>query len=105
MRCAAHGVQRASQQRNIRIMGAIAAAVIVIAALEGVSALRWALLLTCIGVVLAAELLNTAIEILADQVEPAEDPSIRDVKDVAAGAVLILSAFATVIGLIILWPT
>jgi undecaprenol kinase len=41
--------------------------------------------------VIAAELLNTAIERLADQIHPEPHPQVRIVKDCAAAAVLVLA--------------
>jgi len=49
----------------------------------------WALALLSSALVVAAELLNTALEELADDLSPAEHPRIRLVKDCAAGAVLV----------------
>lgn len=54
----------------------------------------WALLLMNCGMVLAAELFNTALEHLIDHMHPALHPSIKIAKDCAAGAVLILSISA-----------
>jgi undecaprenol kinase len=52
-------------------------------------ALWWAAVLLACAAVIAAELFNTAIERLADQLHPAEHPQIGIVKDCAAAAVLI----------------
>ena len=49
----------------------------------------WALVLLASAAVFAAELLNTAIEELADRLHPEAHPRIRLVKDCAAAAVLI----------------
>lgn len=51
-------------------------------------ALWWALVLLACAVVLSAELLNTAIERLADELGHDQQERIRIVKDCAAGAVL-----------------
>ncbi len=48
----------------------------------------WALTGLCAALVLAAELLNTAVEHLADHLHPELHPRIRIVKDCAAAAVL-----------------
>jgi diacylglycerol kinase (ATP) len=55
-------------------------------------------------VVLGLEGINTAIEVLADKLHPGFDPEIGKVKDVAAGAVLIASIVAAIIGFIIFAP-
>ena len=58
----------------------------------------------CIGVVIAAELFNTAIEKLVDLVSPQQHPVAGQVKDIAAGAVLVCAATAAIIGLIVFIP-
>jgi len=52
-------------------------------------ALWWALMLLASGAVLAAELLNTAIEQLADALHPHHSAAIRAAKDCAAAGVLL----------------
>ena len=56
--------------------------------------LWWAMIALSIASVLAAELLNTAVETLADHLHPDRHPQIKDLKDCAAGAVLIASVGA-----------
>ena len=58
------------------------------------SALRWAVVLILIALIISAELFNTALEALCDKVTTERDPMIKKVKDVSAAAVLILSAAA-----------
>ncbi|CAN5454386.1 hypothetical protein BH09BAC4_BH09BAC4_07000 [soil metagenome] len=79
-------------------------AILVIAAgvyLE-LSRTEWAIILTQIGLVWAAEAFNTAIEKLCDFVSPGLHPQIKAIKDMSSGAVLVLAITAVVIGLIIL---
>jgi diacylglycerol kinase (ATP) len=58
----------------------------------------WALVLLASAGVLAAELLNTAIEHLADHLHPDIHPNIRTVKDCAAAAVLVAVLGAAAVG-------
>ena len=83
-----------------------AAAVCVVAAgfLFGLSGLEWVAVVLCIGAVLAAEGINSAIEALCDKVSPEYDESIGHAKDLAAGAVLILAVMSVVVGLLIFIP-
>lgn len=64
----------------------------------------WMIVILCIGVVIAAELFNTAIEKLVDLVSPERHPIAGQVKDIAAGAVLVCAATAAIIGLILFIP-
>jgi diacylglycerol kinase len=102
-RYAWHGVRYAGRERNMRIMLAAAAAAILLAALCDLSSTHWAIVSLCIGGVLGAEAMNSAIERLADQIERKYDADIRDIKDAAAGAVLLVSLGAAVTGIIIFW--
>jgi diacylglycerol kinase len=47
---------------------------------------------------------HNAFELLADVASPEFQPLVRDAKDVAAGAVLLTSVAAVVIGAIVFWP-
>ena len=64
----------------------------------------WRWIILAIGFVWLAEVLNTAIERLADAVTLEQDPSIGYAKDVAAGAVLTAVFVSTAIGLTVFVP-
>ncbi len=70
----------------------------------GITKVEWMILVLTAGTVLAAEAFNTAIEIDMDLTSPDYHPYARDTKDVAAGAVLITSVAAFIIGLLIFVP-
>ena len=76
-----------SGQRNLKIH--LAAALLVCAAgvYVDLHSIEWALVAVAIGMVISAELFNTAIEGLVDLVEPKLNPKAGQIKDVAAGAV------------------
>lgn len=83
----------------------IATVLVVIAGWQlDITRTEWAILLLCIGMVIAAELFNTAIEKLVDLVSPEQHPLAGQVKDIAAGAVLVCAATAAMVGLIIFVP-
>ena len=67
------------------------------------SRLVWTGLLA-IGLVWAMEALNTAIELLADEVSLEQRARIGRAKDVAAFAVLAAALAAVAIGLLVFWP-
>lgn len=83
----------------------IATVVTVIAGfLLEITRIDWMIVILCIGVVIAAELFNSAIEKLVDLVSPERHPITGQVKDIAAGAVLVCAATAAIIGLIVFIP-
>ncbi|MDC6364855.1 MULTISPECIES: diacylglycerol kinase family protein [Flavobacteriaceae] len=69
-----------------------------------ISNTEWMMQLFAIGMVMGIEGLNTAIEKLADYVQPNKDPKIGVIKDVSAGAVMIVSIIASIVGCIIYLP-
>ena len=70
----------------------------------GITPTEWCIVVLCFGLVLAAEGFNTAIERLVDLVSPDFHPIAGDVKDVAAGAVLICAIAAAIVGMIVFIP-
>ncbi|MEX0273082.1 MAG: diacylglycerol kinase [Flavobacteriaceae bacterium] len=68
------------------------------------SSMEWMVQLIAIAMVMGVEGVNTAIEKLADYVQPEYDPKIGFIKDVSAGAVMIVAIIATIMGLIIYLP-
>ena len=64
----------------------------------------WTIILICIGGVLAAELFNTAIEKMVDYLSPEKNKYAGEIKDLAAGAVLLFAITTAIIGIIIFYP-
>lgn len=70
----------------------------------GITRTEWCVVVLCFGMVLAAEGFNTAIERLVNLVSPDFHPIAGDVKDVAAGAVLICAIAAAIVGMLVFIP-
>jgi len=62
---------------------------------------EWAIIITQIGLVWAAEAFNSAIEKLVDFISPQIHPKAGAIKDIAAGAVLFVAISAALVGIII----
>ena len=93
-----------SREHNAWIHCAVTVCVIVAGGLLGLSTFEWIAVILCIGAVLAAEGVNSAIEALCDKVSPEYDEAIKHTKDLAAGAVLILAVMSVIVGLLIFVP-
>lgn len=85
-------------ERNIRVMLGGAASAVVMGLVLQLDLVSWAIVLLCIGCVLAAELMNTAIETVVDLVSPEYHPLAGHAKDIAAAAVYVLSFLVAVVG-------
>lgn len=82
------------------------AAGLVVAAIAYFPLKHWEIvvLLLLVLLVLVMEILNTAFERIADLLKPRLHHYVSVVKDLMAGAVLLTSLFAAVVGLVILIP-
>lgn len=92
------------QEHNAWIHLSMTVLVILAGFLFRISTYEWIAVVFAIGLVISAEAINSAIERLADVVQPNRDERIRDVKDICAGAVLVCAMTAFVIGLIVFLP-
>ena len=102
---ALHGLRHLiSNERNFVIQLAIALAVTITGWLVGLSRNEWILQTLAIGLVLGAEAMNTALELLSDYVQPSRDKRIGLIKDIAAAGVTLAAIASAVIGLLIYVP-
>jgi diacylglycerol kinase len=102
---AVDGIGRAiKQERNFRIQLVMYVLVLTIGWLLNISYIGLALIILTAVLILALELINTALETLSNVVSPEYSQELRYVKDVAAGAVMIMSLAAIVIGLLLFIP-
>jgi diacylglycerol kinase (ATP) len=81
----------------------IQACILIAAVIAGIylqiSGTDWMFLFLSAGMVFTAEAFNTAFEIDIDLTSPDYHPFARDTKDIAAGAVLIASCTAVIVGI------
>ncbi len=89
-------------ENNAKVHLLAAGAVVAVGFWLRLSRLEWAVMLTQIGLVWAAEGFNTALEKLCDFVQPGLHPQIKAVKDMASGVVLLVALTAAVVGVIVL---
>ena len=102
-RNAFRGIYFGSAQQSSFLVHAIAACIVMAAA----TALRceswqWCVLLLCIAIVLSLELMNSALEHFAKGVCGEENTEVGKALDIASGAVLCASVFASIVGTVIL---
>ena len=87
-------------ERNFRIQGTITVVLIITAIVLRFSIGELIAILTMCAAVLAAEMVNTIVEEMLDVIEPHYSTHVGKLKDVTAGVVFLLSAFAAVIGIL-----
>lgn len=91
-------------QRNLQVHAIALCVVVVLGLWLRIAPWEWCAVLLASGMVWAAELLNTAVEVLADRVSTAREDAIRIAKDVAAAGVLVAALGALAVGSLIFVP-
>ncbi len=86
------------RERSFRSQIVLAAVAIGMGAALRPQLVWWSALVLAIALVLVAEIINSSIEGLADYLHPSQHPSIKVAKDMAAGAVLLATLAAAIIG-------
>ena len=92
------------KEKNGQIQISIAVVVVIASAYFNINSAEWIAILGCIALVLSLEMLNSAIEKLADMVEPNYHLTIKAIKDISAGAVLWSTILSVIIGAIVFIP-
>lgn len=95
-----HGIMT---ERNIRFHLCAALTVLAFMGFYELTAAEKCVIFLCIGGVISAELINTAVENAVDLFSHEKSPAAKAAKDCAAGAVLVMSVCAAVCGIMIFW--
>lgn len=94
-------VTAVTTERNIKVQLCVGAAAVVAGVVLRIDALSWVLVVLCIGLVIFAELVNTAIEAIVDLATQELHPLAKRAKDIAAASVFTLSITAAFVGVIV----
>ncbi len=92
-----------SYERNMRIHLVVAAYVLVFSQFFALTGVEYAILFVVIGLVLALELLNTALEAVGNAITREQNPYVKILKDTAAGAVLVFAMAAVAVAAALFW--
>ncbi len=91
-------------ERNIKIEIFMGICASILGFILNISSIEWAIIVLVIAMVLSLELINTAIERAVDLTTKEYQELAKAAKDVSAGAVLIMSMFSVIIGILIFLP-
>lgn len=91
-------------EHNARVQALALTVVVTLGFVYEISPTEWIAVVVVSGAVMAAEAFNTAIERLADFVEPQWNEKIGVIKDLCAAAVLLTAVSAAVVGGIVFIP-
>lgn len=103
--CAFRGIKAAIKTEcNLKFDIFVALVIIICGIVFKISTIEWIVCIFAIGLMLFAEIMNTAIESVVDLYTREKNPQAARAKDISAGAVLMLSLNVAVIGCIIFIP-
>ncbi len=91
-------------ERNMKIHVFATILVVILGFTLKINIVEWCFCIISIVLVISAELFNTAIENIVDMVCPEKNEKAKLIKDISAGAVLVLAIGAGIIGIIIFVP-
>lgn len=92
------------EEHNSRIHLFAAICVLLAGFIFKVSTYEWIAIVFSIGLVFTLEIINSAIENIADFISPEKHHKIKKIKDLSAAGVLISAITAMIIGLIVFIP-
>ena len=91
-------------QQNARIHLLFTLAVFILGFLLGITRMEWIALALTVGLVWAAELFNTAVEVMVDWISPEKHIAAKICKDISAGSVLVTASISILVGILIFGP-
>lgn len=92
------------KERNMKIHCIMAVLVVIAGIILKISVTEWCICFVLFGLIMALEMVNTAVEAVVDLVTQERKPLAKIAKDTAAGAVLIAAIMSAIIGCIIFVP-
>ena len=92
------------EEQNLRIQSIAALLVVLSAWFFQVNRLEWCLLILVVGLVIFAEIINSAVERVTDVLKPRINNYVKEIKDIMAAAVMLASLIAVIVGVIIFAP-
>ncbi|MBO7703836.1 MAG: diacylglycerol kinase family protein [Solobacterium sp.] len=96
------GIITGFEHRSIALQFLLGLLAVIAGIFLKLSSMEWIAVIICIGLVISAEFLNTAIEFLCDFITESHHPAIKEVKDLAAAGVLITAGTAFLTAMVIL---
>lgn len=92
------------KEKNGQIQLFFAVLAIVLGFSFQINKLEWIAILFCIGGVLSLEMVNSVIERIMDLLHPEKSERVKRIKDMAAGAVLLFTGIALLVGVLVFGP-
>ncbi len=96
------GIKTALKESSVRLQVFFAIGALVISRILNFTTIEMMILIGFIALVIVSELVNEAIERICDRITTEKDNEIKEIKDIAAGAVLVASFLALIVGIMMI---
>ena len=96
------GITEGIKHKSIAVQFVLGILAVIAGIMMKLDTAEWIAVLICTGMVISTEMLNTCVEKLCDLYTSDFNETIRDIKDIAAGAVLCASLAALAVAFVIL---
>lgn len=93
-----------NNERSFRIELVVGFVTVFTCLFLGLSNIEWAIIIICIGSVLALEIANTIVEDIMDFIHPDFDPRVGKIKDMGSALVLVTCFVAVIVAIFIMLP-
>lgn len=103
--CAINGIKQSlKSEKNLKIDFIIAIFVIIAGFIFKINFIEWIICIISIGLVISAEIMNTAVETIVDMFTREKNELAGKAKDMAAGSVLLIAITTAIVGTMIFLP-
>lgn len=92
------------EEQNLKIQTILSAVAIILGLYFNIKPAEWAFIILAMGLVMATEIANSAVERIADVLKPRINSYVKEIKDIMAAAVFMSALAALLGGLFIFWP-
>ncbi len=92
------------EEQNLQVQLIIGIIILSLGFVFKIKSLEWCSIISVIFLVLLMEMINSAVERIADALKPRIDTYVKELKDIMAAVVMLSSILAVIVGLIIFTP-
>jgi undecaprenol kinase len=92
------------EEQNLQVQSIIGIIIVTLGFIFEIKPLEWCLIISVIFLVILMEMINSAVERIADALKPRIHTYVKELKDIMAATVMLSAILAIVVGLIIFIP-
>lgn len=92
------------EEQNLQVQSIIGIIIITFGFVFEIKSLEWCLIISVIFLVILMEMINSAVERIADALKPRIHTYVKELKDIMAAVVMLSAILAIIVGLIIFTP-